>query len=61
MPDFQKLSDPSRNAQFSRCWNSPLPPSPAEARLSELRAALGNIEGTRIFREERRRQKGAWL
>lgn len=61
MYDFQKQNDPDGNPNFRRCWAPPLPPSPAEARLAELRREHGNAAGTKIFRDELPGKKSAWL
>jgi len=61
MPDRSQQNDPVHNPNFRRRWASPLPPSPAELRLAELRRSLGNAEGTRVFREEMSIKKAAWL
>ena len=60
MPDLSQQNDPVRNRNFRRRWSSPLPPSPAELRLAELRREHGNAAGTRIFRDELPGKKAGW-
>lgn len=49
MRPIHHQSDPNKNRQFHRQWESGVEPSGAEIRLSELRAQFGNIEGDRLF------------
>lgn len=58
---YSNFRAPVSSGQFHRRWEPSVQASPIEVRLSQLRSAHGNIEGTRIFREELAAKKGAWL
>lgn len=52
MSDFLKASDPIHSSNFKCHWFETPSPSLTKKCLLSLRRQLGNVDGTKIFREE---------